>query len=74
MATTTTAKKPGPVSRLITYLGAVRQELEKVTWPTMPELKASTTVVLIFLVILAVITGAMDAVFQRIVLLLFSLV
>lgn len=74
MATTTaTEKKTGPISRFTAYLGAVRGELEKVTWPTVAELKASTTVVLIFLAILAAMTGVMDAVFQRVVLLLFSL-
>lgn len=74
MATTTaTEKKTGPINRFVAYLGAVRGELEKVTWPTVAELKSSTMVVLVFLAILAAMTGVMDAVFQRIVLLLFSL-
>ena len=74
VAVTTPEKAPGPIGRLINYLREVRVELEKVTWPTMPELKASTTIVLIFLVIMAVMTGVMDAIFQKVVLLLFSLV
>ena len=41
--------------------------MDKVTWPSRDELKASTSVVLIFLVILAVIVGVMDIVFQNIV-------
>jgi preprotein translocase subunit SecE len=67
-----TAEKANPVSRLRTFMGEVKTEMEKVTWPTREDLKAHTTVVLFFLVILAVIVGAMDVVLQRIVLTLFE--
>ncbi len=70
--TTTTEAKPGPVSRLRTYTGEVKTEMEKVTWPTREDLKAHTTVVLFFLAVLAIIVGAMDVVFQRIILTIFE--
>jgi preprotein translocase subunit SecE len=66
-------EKPNFIRRSRGYLNDVRMELAKVTWPSQAELKASTTVVLIFLVILAVTIGAMDIVFQRAVLFLYSL-
>ena len=65
--------KPGIVARTKEYLGDVRTELGKVTWPTREDLKASTTVVMMFLALLAVIIGAMDQVMQRAVILLFNL-
>jgi preprotein translocase subunit SecE len=73
VATTTTTKQPGIVTRSTEYIREVRNEMDKVTWPTMAELKTSTTIVLIFLAIFTVITGVMDSVFQRAVILLFSL-
>jgi len=66
-------EKPGFIQRARTYLNEVRIELTKVTWPSQAELKASTTVVLIFLAILATTIGAMDIIFQRAVLLMYSL-
>jgi preprotein translocase subunit SecE len=65
--------KPNFFRRSRTYLNEVRIELAKVTWPSQSELKASTTVVLIFLVILATAIGTMDIIFQRAVLLLYNL-
>lgn len=66
--------KLGIVARTVAYFDDVRSELAKVTWPTMEDLKASTTVVMIFLVLLAAIIGSMDQVFQRLVLFLYSIV
>jgi preprotein translocase subunit SecE len=44
------------------FLGDVRTELEKVTWPDWPQLKNSTGVIIAFVVILAIIIFAMDQV------------
>ena len=63
-----TTGKPGPIQKSKTFVEEVRHEMDKVTWPSREELKASTTVTLIFLVIIAVIVGVMDVVFQNIVL------
>lgn len=74
MATTTSAPpKPGPIKQMKTFGQEVRTEMEKVTWPSREELKSHTSVVLLFLAILAVIVGAMDVVFQNLVLWLFRL-
>ncbi len=51
----------------------VRSEMEKVTWPTQEDLKASTTVVMMFLALFAAIVGVMDVVLQNVVLWMFKL-
>ena len=61
------AGKTGVIDRTKTFAQDVRSEMDKVTWPSRDDLKASTSVVLIFLVILAVIVGVMDIVFQNVV-------
>ncbi len=65
--------KQGIVARAKGFTQDVRTEMEKVTWPSQDDLKAFTQVVLLFLVILAVIVGSMDAVFQQVVLWLFRI-
>ncbi len=65
--------KPGVVKQTVSFAQDVRGEMDKVTWPTRGDLKASTTVVLIFLVFLAVVVGAMDIVFQNVVVWLFKI-
>ena len=55
------------------FLGDVRTELEKVTWPDWPQLKNSTGVIIAFVVILAVIIFGMDAVVTVVVQFLNSL-
>ena len=42
----------------------VRAEVRKVTWPTMDELKKATLVIVIFVTILGIVIGLMDAMFQ----------
>ncbi len=42
----------------------MRNELRKVTWPTFDELKKATTVIIIFVSILGIAIGLMDAFFQ----------
>ena len=44
------------------FLGEVRVELSKCTWPTRPELMESTVVVVISCLILATFVGVSDAV------------
>jgi preprotein translocase subunit SecE len=73
MANQASASKPGLVARAKIYGGEVRTEMEKVTWPTQEDLKASTTVVMMFLGLFAVVVGTMDVVLQNIVLWLFKL-
>ncbi len=67
------AGKTGVIDRTKNFAQDVKTEMDKVTWPSRDDLKASTSVVLIFLVILAVIVGVMDIVFQNVVIWLLRL-
>jgi preprotein translocase subunit SecE len=42
------------------FLREVKVELTKVTWPTMPELRGSTGVVIITVLVLSVFIGVVD--------------
>ena len=52
--------------RMRAYLHDVRNEIKKVTWPDVDELKRSTTVIVIFVLILGVVIGLMDWAFSKI--------
>jgi len=52
----------GSLNRLITYIKEAYNELmNKVTWPTWPELQSSAWVVMVAALIIAVIVYVMDA-------------
>ena len=61
------AKKPGILSRFVTFIGDVRSELKKSTWPSRPELIESTIVVVLSVVILGAFVGFSDWVLEIIV-------
>jgi preprotein translocase subunit SecE len=46
------------------YLGEVKGEVAKITWPSQDELRRATIVILIFVVVVALIIGAMDIILQ----------
>ena len=48
------------------YLKDVRGEIKKVSWPDVAELKRSTLVIVIFVLILGFIIGIMDWAFSKI--------
>lgn len=48
------------MQRFQNYIKEVIQELRKVTWPTMEELKGSTTVVIVFAIIMALFIATVD--------------
>lgn len=73
MATTKAQENPGVIKRSQNFVQDVRTETEKVTWPTREDLKAGTSVTIVFLLILAVMIGSMDVVFQNIVLALYRI-
>ena len=53
------------MSKIGTYLSETRNELvNKVSWPTWPELQSSAIVVMISSVIIALVVFAMDFVFE----------
>ena len=54
----------GRIGRAVDFFRDVRNELRKVTWPTVDELKKATLVIVIFVSILGVVIGAMDLTFQ----------
>jgi preprotein translocase SecE subunit len=56
----------GTISRFIKFPRVVRNEFRKVKWPTLDELKKATTVIVIFVSLLGLLIGLMDAAFQQI--------
>lgn len=52
--------------RVIRYLSEVRAEVRKVTWPSFEELRKSTIVIIIFVIIMGLVIGAMDYLFSLI--------
>jgi preprotein translocase subunit SecE len=48
------------INKIIDYLKKVKAELEKVAWPTRPELTNSTGVVLVLVVICSVFLALVD--------------
>jgi preprotein translocase subunit SecE len=41
--------------------------MKRVTWPTWPELRSATFVIIVFVLIVAAIIGMMDLVFRNVV-------
>ncbi|TAL05878.1 MAG: preprotein translocase subunit SecE [Verrucomicrobia bacterium] len=50
----------GQIQRIRDYVAQTREELRKCTWPSWDELKGSTVVVLISVVLLSVFTVGVD--------------
>ena len=59
--------RKGQLMRLATYVQETKEELRKCTWPTWGELKGSTVVVMISLLLLAGFTVGLDFVFALMV-------
>ena len=57
--------RKGHFLRLTTYIQETREELRKCTWPTWDELKGSTVVVFVSIVLLGGFTVAVDQIFFR---------
>jgi preprotein translocase subunit SecE len=53
-------KVVGAAANAVRYLGEVRAEVRKVTWPGWDELRKSTVVIIIFVIILGIIISVMD--------------
>ena len=47
------------------YIREVRAELRKVSWPTWEDLRKSTGVIIIFVIVVGLIIGIMDFVFSK---------
>lgn len=49
------------------FIEDVQSEVKRVTWPDQVQVRNATAVILVFVIILAIIIGAMDAVFSSVV-------
>ena len=58
--------RKGIAARFVDFLREVRGEIQKVTWPTMDELRKATIVIVIFVAILGIMIGLLDALLQLI--------
>jgi preprotein translocase subunit SecE len=58
--------RKGVVARFVDFLREVRGEIQKVTWPTREELRKATIVIVIFVAVLGVVIGLLDALLQLI--------
>ena len=56
--------KTGQLMRFADYVRETREELKKCNWPTWPELKGSTIVVIISIMLLGAFTMGVDALFN----------
>ena len=59
--------KSGQLARLSAYVQQTREELRKCTWPTFDELKGSTVVVFVSILLLGGFTVGVDAIFAWLV-------
>lgn len=46
--------------RTVAYLRDVRAEVRKVTWPSVDDLRKSTTIIIIFLIVMGLLIGIID--------------
>jgi preprotein translocase SecE subunit len=61
-----TAPSPGYVSRFVTFCQGVMQEMKKVTWPDLPQVRSATISIIIFVLCLALVITALDFILQSI--------
>lgn len=60
----------GHLARFVNYVQLTREELRKCSWPTWTELRGSTVVIFIAIVLLGGFTVVVDFVFARVLLIL----
>jgi len=68
-------KKDGIASqaaRFVAYVEDARNELRKVSWPTLAETRKATLVVLGFVAVMAILLGIVDLVLSKLVQLILS--
>lgn len=54
----------GRVADFQEFIEGVQDELKRVTWPDAEQVRNATAVILVFVIILAIIIGAMDSLFS----------
>ena len=60
------------ITRMMRFLREARSELRKVTWPTPKEALASTSVVIVVVIIMSIFLGVVDLGLTRIIRLVLS--
>ncbi|HXF95416.1 MAG TPA: preprotein translocase subunit SecE [Gemmatimonadales bacterium] len=63
-AETLAGGRPGRIARVFAFLQEVRAEIGKVTWPTWPELKKATSVIVVVVLVLGLAIGWLDVFLQ----------
>ena len=58
--------RKGYLLRVANYVAETREELRKCTWPSVEELKGSTVVILVSIVLIGIFTVGIDFVISRI--------
>ncbi len=58
--------------RLVKFIREVRNEMRRVSWPSRNEVRESTTVVIVIVIILAVFIGLVDWTLTQLISLLFA--
>lgn len=59
-------EKEGFFQRIVSFIGQVKQEVRKVTWPTRSEMYGGTIVIVFVIIILCVALGGADALASRV--------
>jgi preprotein translocase subunit SecE len=54
----------GFLHRSVIYLREVRAEVERVSWPTPDDLRRTTLVIIVFVIVIGLIIGLMDMISQ----------
>ena len=67
-----TDEKTGFFRRIPLFLRQVSAELKKVVWPTKQQLVTYTSVVIVFVVIVAILVSILDLAFARLMLFIFG--
>ena len=60
------------IARLVAYIEDSRNELRKISWPTLKETRSATLVVLGFVAVMAVLLGVVDLALSALVKLILS--
>ena len=61
------AWRQGHLARLAQYIRETREELRKCTWPTWDELKGSTVLIAVSIIVFGVFTMVVDYIFVNVV-------
>jgi preprotein translocase subunit SecE len=55
------------VEKYVNFIKEVKEELKKIVWPTKDETIGTTTVVIVFVVLMAIFLGVVDVALSKII-------